>query len=858
MYKVELYEYGQTPITVLDFNNRIQYLSSCSLDKQEDSIDSVSMTINHQFISEKGIKIKPFKTLCKVTNTKKNKVEFIGRVLSPEETMGDSGASSHNYVFEGALAFLGDTIQKYSFEFDKLPIDNLNLLLNMHNTEVSASGDNYKRVYVRNCDVQKNVIPNDGGYHEEEMYFKRWEDKDTLATINEDLIGKYGGHIVVDEYTDNGIYIDYIKETGVKKMTEIVLGKNLKSFQRKIDPSEVITRVKPLGSSSETANGDEIRLTIADVNNGSPYIDIPELIEIYGIQTGILDLPEKYTPITLKEETMKWIEEQKKQVAKVSISLDALDLSLIGLDPDDFDLFNIHHTVCPIFNIDEDLKIIGINIDLMNPQNKSITIGEKQLTLQDVQRQENIKVTNTIITNEVPNIIQNEVPAIVDTSIKEQVPTLVDKGVNDFKTMTFDPYKATVPELINSKISDFKNYTLGQVIENTIDTNKNEIYNDVVNKINSSPNVLKADALQVDSAMINKVVSSDILTNRLVGDSAFITNLMASNIVSDKIKTTSIDLNRATVRGDVNSSNYLILTNDEISQYGTYDRVDRQTYETETVSTQTQIKNGNVRFRNINKGRSLYFNDYGIRTNNTDASASGLIQFFHQNSAGKNGIYIYGGGDLRLEAGNKVYSEGEYVALNARSDLNLTASANIKFWGGVYEFDSNGALYVNSYINQFKNPIQADLQSRNGSNNCYIRTPSEVRVTNLDGYNGGSITYNDLRCQNIYSLGTVNYGTLKSLSSEKYKDNIEKWDIDASDEIRRTELYSYNYTSDLEKGDLRKRHGVIIERETPEHIIIDDGIDMNEITFTLYKSLKEQIIRNDKLEERLNKLEEIA
>lgn len=88
--------------------------------------------------------------------------------------------------------------------------------------------------------------------------------------------------------------------------------------------------MKPLGATSETANGDELRLTIADANNGIPYIDIPELIDIYGIQAGTVDF-DAYTPVTLKEQARKWIADQNKAIAKVTISLDALDLSLIGL-----------------------------------------------------------------------------------------------------------------------------------------------------------------------------------------------------------------------------------------------------------------------------------------------------------------------------------------------------------------------------------------------------------------------------------------------------------------------------------------------------------------------------------------------
>ena len=54
------------------------------------------------------------------------------------------------------------------------------------------------------------------------------------------------------------------------------------------------------------------------------------------------------------------------------------------------------------------------------------------------------------------------------------------------------------------------------------------------------------------------------------------------------------------------------------------------------------------------------------------------------------------------------------------------------------------------------------------------------------------------------------------------------------------------------------QHGVVIERETPQHFISDQGDSVNsdEILYTTMKALKEQIIRNDALERRIEKLEE--
>lgn len=546
MYKIVLYEYGkQQTYTVLDIPNSIVNIESGSIDFQEDNVDSLSFSLNHSYIISNGLKLKPFITLAKVYNTKNNKIIFKGRLLVPEDGFDANGKFSHNLVFEGKQAYLHDTTQKYSFEFDKMPVENLSLCINYHNQQIA--NEPYKKFVIGSCNVPKNVIEQDGEYREEEKYFKRSDDKDTFDTLESDLKGKYDGHFLI-EYTEDDTQdkIHYLTEIGSKKMTKIKIGHNLQTFQYKIDPTEIITRLKPLGSSSETANGDEIRLTIADVNNGIEYIDIPELIALYGIQVGAVDF-DAYAPITLKERALKWIDEQRKKVAKMSISLDALDLSLIGIDPDELEMYGIYTTEVTQLNVVEDLKIIGLQIDLLNPQNKSITIGEKELSYEEVQTKYYNDVAINVVNNIAPTIVNNAIQTEVTGMIKDaetRLESSIDDKIDDFEELTFNPYKATVSDLMNTKISDFKNYTLGGIIEATIDTNKNEIYNDVVNKINNAPDVLKASALQVDAAMINEIVSSNILTDTLVADSAFIYDVMASQAAIDRIKSTAISTNQ--------------------------------------------------------------------------------------------------------------------------------------------------------------------------------------------------------------------------------------------------------------------------------------------------------------------------
>ena len=115
-------------------------------------------------------------------------------------------------------------------------------------------------------------------------------------------------------------------------------------------------------------------------------------------------------------------------------------------------------------------------------------------------------------------------------------------------------------------------------------------------------------------------------------------------------------------------------------------------------------------------------------------------------------------------------------------------------------------------------------------------------------YNGGDYSLKDVRANAFY-------GKINPSSSEKFKTNITDWNINATQIVKDTKLYEYNYKSDLKEGIEQKKHGVILERETPDHVKEKDSIDLYELVSTVTKALQEQIERNDKLEKRIEKLE---
>ncbi|WP_426462395.1 DUF7643 domain-containing protein [Staphylococcus equorum] len=227
------------------------------------------------------------------------------------------------------------------------------------------------------------------------------------------------------------------------------------------------------------------------------------------------------------------------------------------------------------------------------------------------------------------------------------------------------------------------------------------------------------------------------------------------------------------------------------------------------------------------------------------------------------GALLYGnltGSGTRMGSGIRFSKELPVIyATNENGDMGSGYFYGAGFQGDWLAKNTNvyacvdGALRVTDkrgYNNGYPNykDIQADkIQANsirvNGDNNLYLGTSTgEVRVTNNLLTNG----YKPLRA-------SILYGENRSNSSEKYKTNIEPWNADATQMLRNTEFYEYNYKTDIEEGVTQKSHGVILERETPEHLTQDgDSLTMYELVSTIGKALKEQIERNDKLEVIIN------
>ncbi|PTI43191.1 hypothetical protein BU062_04330 [Staphylococcus succinus] len=402
-----------------------------------------------------------------------------------------------------------------------------------------------------------------------------------------------------------------------------------------------------------------------------------------------------------------------------------------------------------------------------------------------------------------------------------------------------------------------------------------------------------------------------------------------------------INVNNIGIRGGDNVD-YLDIRNNSILSYGSFTRT--WANETDTANLRLGIQGGTVKIQNRTTGYNLYLTEKGLSTMLAGAGdeTAGTLEFhstkYNDRSRGVRLHSTYGA--VALE------SDYSRIILNSNLTTNIesnTASVYIRpfkdnrvgvnefrFWtkladkenetDGVLSYGAvtelpDGTLPGNSMgasLRFEKNPrgsstvyatnVNGDIGTGSfyahalygdwiaKNTNLYAEVGNELRITDLQGYNGGKPNYMSLRASTIrttssyafsnhsggdtyfgvgggelrvtdnnhYNGGKTSYRNIRfgkwyAMSSEKYKYDIKEWNYSVLDAYRNDlKLYSYKYKSEEDSKYIRNHHGVIIERELPIEWRHGDGFDGNEVMFWNTKAIQELIKKVDKLEGQLN------
>ena len=355
MFIVTITNGAENTIIHSDGTDRI---SGGKIAKAINAVDSFSFTIYPNNVGYNFLK--PLTTAVKVYDENIGKDIFIGRVLKCPDSMDERGLICRKVTCEGRLGWLYDSVQPY-VEYKMVGISTvLSSFLSKHNSQVGAD----KRI-----ELGQVTVTASNNY----TYTANWDK--TMDVIADKLIGKFGGEIQLRDQ-DGKVYIDYLEHIGHGTDTTIELAVNLKTISREVDETAVITRLYPLGAKLTDS---EKRLTIGTVNGGKDYIEDSSLVAKYGIISGT----QIWDDVTLASNLLSKGKEYLKSVnrAKVQYQITALDLSRIDKRFEQFELGCWYRVKNSIMDIDEDLRIVGISIDLDNPQASQLTFGDRFETL---------------------------------------------------------------------------------------------------------------------------------------------------------------------------------------------------------------------------------------------------------------------------------------------------------------------------------------------------------------------------------------------------------------------------------------------------------------------------------------------
>lgn len=352
----------------------------------------------------------PFSTTVIVENLRSREVEFEGRVISPAPSMDSAGIVSIDVTCEGLMGFLCDSFQKYTEEAHysdfatKTGLQSyIETLLDRHNAVVEEA----KRIYPGSITLQ--TFDTSSGVTKSISRGSTWDN------ISSKLLDVFGGEMRVYRGNDSLLYLDYAESLGTTRSTQLRVARNLQESSQEADPTGVVTRLYPYGCklSRESVDADgnafeeetEERLGVEDVNDGSPYIEDPVALARYGVIEGYQEWDDITQPVNLLTKAREWLGENNKLTLTTSIR--AVDLSLLGYDADSFKIHDSYPVYNPLIGLDETLEIVKQVIDINEPQNSTIDLGDVSYTLSagiaggnmPDEYYEFVSQTNTNITN---------------------------------------------------------------------------------------------------------------------------------------------------------------------------------------------------------------------------------------------------------------------------------------------------------------------------------------------------------------------------------------------------------------------------------------------------------------------------
>ena len=304
----------------------------------------------------------------------------------------------------------------------------LSWLINNHNSQV----EEFQRFKLGNVTVtdSTNYI-----VRASTDYAKTWE------TMKSKLFDSgLGGYFCI-RYEDDGNYIDYLADFELTNTQTVEFGQNLLDLKTESNATSVCSAVLPLGKKLKEIDENtdsEDRLNISKLANGNVTEDIYKqgdlLIsrsakEAYGFivaDTKDTTWDDVTDATNLQTKASQYLTTTARKLSN-TITVTAVDLHFTD---DEIAAFRIYRNIRAIskpHGLEEIYKLTKLDIDILNPQNTKITLGDTKLSMTDINRstkqslEDVVKtltkqtVTQGLDLSDVQNIVVNQSTSLVNT-----------------------------------------------------------------------------------------------------------------------------------------------------------------------------------------------------------------------------------------------------------------------------------------------------------------------------------------------------------------------------------------------------------------------------------------------------------
>ncbi|MFS1134938.1 phage tail spike protein, partial [Enterococcus hirae] len=272
----------------------------------------------------------------------------------------------------------------------------------------------------------------------------------TYETIKEKCLETFGGEIRIRR--GEGVnFIDWLNSSGMNGSQTIELKKNMLSVSRTMDPNEIITILKPRGARIEAPEGETSdvsmpRITIEKVNNGRDYLIDEQKRARFGSIAGSVVWDDVHEPDILLAKAKQWLASQKVSTNQFQIS--AVDLFPIGLAVDQFEVGNWHVVKNKWLGLDENIRIVGMQLKLNELEKSTLTFGNKLKTQE--QYNADISSAKSAVTTMASGVEQQQANII---TINKNLNTEVANLRNNFDDLNYSYEK--MDEAFTSITNDF-------------------------------------------------------------------------------------------------------------------------------------------------------------------------------------------------------------------------------------------------------------------------------------------------------------------------------------------------------------------------------------------------------------------